>query len=237
MDIRNNVCIGLDNVEFERAGNLIKILSKDAGYFKANLAFWLNRMHQLKYISELCKFNNSKFILDGKFNDIPNTMREYAKFAYKTIKADSCTVNVTTCGGESLQYFTDFEDKLTFILLSPTEEKSILNIKIRDEYVFYAIFNSLENEQINKKNIGFVAEPRFGDTLPFFEQYEEISLNRPYLVPGVGAQGYKISDVNRLKNLKYRDQTIINLGRSVVNSENPEESLKEFCSQIMTEMV
>lgn len=217
MLIKPGICLGLDEIGLDRAEELIFELRDNISAIKCNLAFWAIRPQVLKQVFRFANSLGVKTIIDGKFNDIEYSMKQYAKFAYEELGADSCTVNITTCGGEGLRYFIDYENKLTFVLARPTQKESIL----RDEKgPLNSILGKCDRYNQNG-NLGLVLSP----------DSEEAVINgfknNALLVPGIGKQGYQIKDVKLpIKNC------LFNVGRSIIESENPKELIENLLREI-----
>lgn len=161
--------------------------------FKLNLAFFLAigpegvkaLIDVIAYIHEIGGYA----ILDGKFSDIGNTAKEYAKFAYKICNADAVTLN-PYLGGDALQPFFDYEDRMNFVLCHTTNpgSKEIEELVCQDGRLVYEVVADLcKNKWNSKNNVALV----LGSTAP--ETIEKIRKivgdDMLILSPGIGAQG------------------------------------------------
>lgn len=114
------LCVGMDLPADKRhlAHAIInKTLPVTAAY-KFNLAFWMDDTRFLREIINEYK-DEAYIILDGKFNDIDNTMSVYADMAYNAFQVDGATVS-PFMGIGGVKAFLDTGD--AFILCAPTNK-------------------------------------------------------------------------------------------------------------------
>ena len=81
MDIRDRIIVALDVDSLEKAEALVKELAPHVGYFKVGLQL-LTSVGAPKVVEFLHNLG-AKVFLDGKFNDIPNTVGEASAAAFR----------------------------------------------------------------------------------------------------------------------------------------------------------
>ena len=196
------LCVGLDpdpvlmpNVDVVEFGRQIIEATKDlVCAYKPNFAFYealgvdgLAKLDQtLRYIPV-----NIPIIADAKRGDIGNTARKYAHAIFDIFGFDAATVN-PYMGLDSIQPFTDYENKGTLILChtSNTSAADFQKLQCQADSVpcVYPLFElvAMKAAEWNaRQNIGLV----IGATNPNpLKRIREICPNMPLLIPGIGAQ-------------------------------------------------
>lgn len=130
-------------------------------------------------------------ILDAKRGDIGRSSDAYAKAMYQTLQGDAVTLH-PWMGPESIAPFAKFfPEKSGYLLLRTSNPGSAL---LQDGQ-WPRLFDSIEQWD-SSGSLGFVV----GATRP--EELEKVIAEdpkcRPLLIPGVGAQGGKSSDMMKL---------------------------------------
>ncbi len=148
-------------------------------------------------------------IADAKRSDIGNSSKFYADSILKNYNFDSITVN-PLMGKDSLEPFFEYNDKMIFLLAITSNKgaNDFLKIKNNNRELFQTIIEKAK-KWYPHLNLGFVV----GAT-----QIEEFKLariqapNNYFLIPGVGAQGGNISELQ-----KYGlSPSIINVSRDIL---------------------
>ncbi|MFA5086722.1 MAG: orotidine-5'-phosphate decarboxylase [Candidatus Paceibacterota bacterium] len=179
--------------------------------YKPNIAFYaansgwgfyaLNRT--VEYIRKVAP--DVPIIIDGKFNDIGNTVEQYRQLLYNTLSADAITVN-PYLGAEALQPFLKDKDK-GIIVLCRTSNKGggeFQSLRLENRR---RLFEHVAYQVANEWNVNGNCAVVVGGTYP-----EELGIVRgiigedmPILVPGIGTQGGDL-------------QTAANAGKVIINS-------------------
>jgi len=213
---------------YEFVYDLLSNLSPYTLSFKFQLAHFLawgdEGIKILKRSIEEFK-NQSIFIIDGKFNDIPNTQEFYKKFAYDYLKIDAITLN-PLMGIDSIMPFIS-ENKGIFVLAHTSNNGSIdfqeLDI---NGMPFYSHVVSKVKE-LKNKNIGYVV----GATFPgILKNIRKKCKGDMILVPGIGAQGGKVEEVLKNVIIEKTDVAMLVMSRSLIynKEENKEGYFKKM---------
>lgn len=190
-----------------------------SGWMESILADTIDHIH--------VNYPDIPVILDGKFSDIANSSKMYAKAAFNRFKADAVTVN-PYLGQDALQPFLDYKDKGIFVLCKTSNPDSeefqdqVVGspaIPPYNSYFYYEYIASEVTEYWNKNNnCGLVVGATFPEHL---KRVRAIAGDLPILVPGVGAQEGDLEAA-----VKYG--SIINASRSVIYAEKPGREAKKL---------
>lgn len=225
---------------------IIKTTAEFAGAYKANLGFFLKHGSEgLTALKEVIAFTRENFpdkviILDGKFNDIANSGQNYAAFAFREMGADAATVN-PYLGGDSLEPFTSYEDKVTIPLCRtsnpggadlqalevtltaerfdeialgrPADEEHFALPKTMPLYQYVAWRAASRQLWNNHGNCGLVVGATYPEELCVVRW---IAPNQTILIPAIGKQGGDLA-----KSVLYgRGRMWINVGSSILFASN-----------------
>ena len=165
--------------------------------YKPNVAFyeaygakgWMSLEKTVAYIGK-----THFTIADAKRGDIGNTSSRYAEAFFKNMPFDSITV-APYMGEDSVTPFLQFEGKWV-ILLALTSNKGSQDFQLmqeNDEQLFERVIKKA-NTWGNTENLMFVV----GATHPdYFTRIRKIAPDNFLLVPGVGAQGVDVTELQK----------------------------------------
>lgn len=224
------ICVGLDTDKNKIPSHLlsesdpilafnkqvIESTCKDAAAYKLNFAFYekygSSGMRTLKETIELIP-EDILIIGDAKRGDISNTSAMYAQSIFDWFGCDSITVN-PYMGGDSVNPFLNFSDKLIFILAltSNPGAEDFEKLKLSSgTYLFQEVIKKIH--KWNKENCGIV----FGATkLEELSENMDLIGNLPVLLPGIGAQGGSLEDVIRIFQSRRKTNFLINASRGII---------------------
>jgi orotidine-5'-phosphate decarboxylase len=239
---RNNegkfICVGLDTdvtklpdflkndvdgvFKFNQA--IIEATKDYAAAYKINFAFYERNgsegINELERTVELIP-ENILSIADAKRGDIGNTSEMYAKSVYDHFGFDAVTLH-PYMGKDSLQPFLDYSEKMNYILVltSNPGANDFEKLKLENgKFVYQSILEKI-NIWNEKHNCGIV----FGAT-----KIDELKSNIDYfgnlsvLLPGVGAQGGSLEDVNSVFKNTNRKNFMVNISRGIIYKSNSED--------------
>lgn len=183
--------------------------------FKLQIAFYSSiakedeLLKTIEYIKE--NYEDIPIILDAKRGDIGSTAEHYAKEAFVRYGVDAVTVN-PYMGKDSIIPFLEYKNKGTIILAHNSNKSAYTQDEKFDEKPLYEHFldNCLNGVKITP-NICFVIGAQCLDSL---KNMSNKFPNNWFLVPGVGKQGGKISDIANFTNKK-ESKLIINISRGL----------------------
>ena len=156
-------------------------------------------------------------IIDAKRGDIGNTAKAYAKALFEGYGCDAVTLS-PYLGRDSLEPFAAYGDKGLFVLCrtSNAGAADFQSAAVRTEageMPLYEVVAAKVNEWNAADNFGLVV----GATYPAeLKAIRRAYPTLPLLIPGVGAQGGKLSDVCTFGIDKKRERTIVNVSRQVL---------------------
>lgn len=249
------LCIGLDvdlektpahllNSEdpiFQFNKEIIDATHSLAVAYKPNIAFYeAYGLTGWKALQKTIAYLNSKYpeiftIADAKRGDIGNTSTRYAKAFFQDLSFDSITV-APYMGSDSVEPFLAFEDKFT-ILLALTSNAGGLDFQTL----------SIDNETLYKKVLRTSLKWKNSDQLmyvvgatrpEFFADIRKIIPNHFLLVPGVGAQGGKLTDICA-HGLNDDIGLLVNSSRGIIYASNQEDfasAAREKALELQNEM-
>jgi orotidine-5'-phosphate decarboxylase len=228
---RNNslICVGLDpdpekmpaGVDlFEFNKTIIDVTKDLVCAYKPNIAFYeAMGAAGLEALKKTCDYvpDHIPVIIDAKRGDIGNTAKAYATSLFEGYGCDAVTVS-PYLGRDSLEPFMAYEDKGLFVLCRTSNAGAAdfqgLPVKTDDgEKPLYEVVAAKVNEWNAADNLGLVV----GATYPAeLKAIRRAYPTMPLLIPGVGTQGGKLSDVCTFGVDKKRERTIINVSRQVL---------------------
>lgn len=226
------LCVGLDNANFEFLKDIIDQTHDLVSAYKPNSAFFeaegAKGIETLKKVCEYIQANYPEIpiILDAKRGDIGNTNEQYAKFAFEYLKVDAITLHPYQ-GLGALAPFEKYQDKGLIVLVktSNPESSELQDMKLKNgKMVWEQVLQNVVERDNGRGQWGVVV----GATHP-----QEMKMARKVvgkmliLVPGVGAQGAKVEDILNFETSRGSDM-IINVGRTILQAENPREVAKEL---------
>jgi orotidine-5'-phosphate decarboxylase len=174
-------------------------------------------------------------IADAKRGDIGNTSTQYAKAFFETLNFDAITV-APYMGEDSIKPFLEYKDKWT-ILLGLTSnagakdfelqrlvrqderlEEGIHTVKQSSHYLYETVLNTA-CKWGTEENLMFV----IGATKPEeFTNVRAITPNHFYLVPGIGVQGGRLSEISE-KAMIPDCGLLVNASRAIIYASNGED--------------
>ncbi len=191
--------------------------------YKLNIAFYeamgVEGWQILEQTLALIPEGEAFIIADAKRGDIGNTAAQYAKAFYHTFGCDAVTVN-PYMGEDSLTPFLNDQGKWA-IALGLTSNKGAQDIELLElkngQYVFEAAIARMA-ELGSDENLMFVV----GATQPaFFERIREVAPRHFLLIPGVGAQGGQLKDLQTL--LTDDIGVLVNSSRMIIYASQSED--------------
>ena len=225
------LCIGLDpdpakmpdGVDLLTFNTTIINVTRDlVCAYKPNIAFYeAMGAEGLRVLRQTCDYvpDHIPVIIDAKRGDIGNTAKAYAKALFEGYNCDAVTVS-PYLGRDSLEPFMEYEDKGLFVLCRTSNAGAAdfqsAAVRTADgEKPLYEVVAAKVNEWNTADNLGLVV----GATYPAeLKAIRKAYPQMPLLVPGVGAQGGKLSDVCTFGVDKKRERTVINVSRQVLYS-------------------
>ena len=148
-------------------------------------------------------------LCDAKRGDIGNTSAHYAHAVFKQQRYGSVTVN-PLMGHDAVEPFLRDPEKGVF-LLCLTSNPGAEDFLLKNDLFLRIAEKAVEWNTNN--NIGLVV----GATRPeYLARIREIAPDLPLLIPGVGAQGGKLSETLHAINGKNNRRFLINASRSVL---------------------
>ncbi len=188
--------------------------------FKLNLAFFLAQgaagVVALVNIIKLIHEVGGYAILDAKFGDIGNTAKEYAKFAYEVCRADGVTLN-PYLGGDALEPFLVYEDKLNIILCHTTNSGAtdVQEIVCQNgQTVFELVAEMVANKWSAKQNVALVLGATFPKVIKKIRKI--VGSKILILAPGIGTQAGDLE-----KSLEYGGKNLFfNVSRQIIFASN-----------------
>jgi len=166
--------------------------------YKPNTAFyeaygikgWISLQKTINYINE--KFPEIFTIADAKRGDIGNTSSMYAKAFFEDLNFDSVTV-APYMGKDSVEPFLAFENKHT-IMLALTSNEGAFDFQTLTTNGTELYKQVLETSK-SWKNSGNLMYVVGATKAEYFAEIRKIVPDSFLLVPGIGAQGGRLSEV------------------------------------------
>jgi len=209
--------------------------------YKPNIAFyeayglkgWQSLIKTINYLNQ--NYPEIFTIADAKRGDIGNTSTRYAKAFFEDLNFNSITV-APYMGKDSVEPFLNFKDKFT-ILLTLTSNSGGLDfqgLKCNDSKLYEKVLQTSLTWK-NSDQLMFVV----GATKPtYFKDIRKIVPNHFLLVPGIGAQGGKLSDVCKY-GLNKEIGLLVNSSRGIIyasSSTNFASKAQERAFELQQEM-
>lgn len=246
------LCIGLDSdfgklpkrfydeqfPQFEFNKWIIDQTHEYVSAYKPNLAFYeaqgMQGWHELKLTLDYLEEKHPKIftIADAKRADIGSTNEGYVSAIFDRLGFDAVTLN-PYLGEEALRPFLDRKDKTSIILCKTSNpgsgEFQDLEVGKKNQPVWQVVAERVAKKWNKAGNCMLVV----GATYP-----KELAIVRnivgemTILVPGIGAQGGELQQV--LANGLTKDKTglLINVGRSIIFSNDPGREAEKFNSSV-----
>ncbi len=151
-------------------------------------------------------------IADAKRGDIGNTSTQYAKAFFQAMPFDAVTV-APYMGRDSVEPFLAFENKWAIILALTSNPGSndFQQLKTGEAYLWQEVLRKT-SQYGNDQNMMYVVGATKAAEL---KEVRKIVPEHFLLVPGVGAQGGKLSEV--IENGKNKDTgLLINVSRAII---------------------
>jgi len=216
-DKKTHLCIGIDPPNKYPVTKITDLVSKTKDYcvaYKINLAHFISRSCLNDFREVIHKITDAApdhlLLLDGKFGDIASTNEYYSKLI-TTSHIHGVTLN-PYCGLDNLEPFFKKEGSLNFVLTRMSQPSFLQTKEVCKEIV---------NQ--TKGKCGYVLTTREED---YFDLVTEISEDSFLLLVGIGAQGGKISLMNKLKHNNF----IFNVSRPFFEDENVVNTAKFYAS-------
>jgi orotidine-5'-phosphate decarboxylase len=228
------LCIGLDPdpelmpkveiLKFNKA--IIEATSDLVCAYKPNLAFYealgtegptvlQNTMKQIPA--------DIPVIADAKRGDIGNTARAYAKAIFSILGFDAATVN-PYLGFDSIEPFTSYEDKGSFILCRTSNKGAtdFQDLRTNGLPLYETVARKAKEWNIHD-NIGLVVGATYPEEL---KRIRSLCPDMPLLIPGVGAQGGDLASAVSYGADARGEKAIINVSRQVLYASKEENFAK-----------
>lgn len=176
------------------------------------------------YVHERCP--DIPVIIDGKYNDIGNTLERYAGEAFNLFacNGDAMTAN-PYLGQEANEPILRMVDKFAFWLCLTSNPGAGEFQKYGNPPLFLKVAENIQNYWNGNNNCGLV----IGATCPEeLAEVREAAPELPLLLPGVGKQNGDLEgSVSAAKH-----SFLINSSRGIIYAENPKESAHAVHEQI-----
>ena len=243
----NRLCIGLDididklkikSISFmsKYIKDIIDATIKDCPIYKINFAFYEKLGSEgFSILENIPKYIDSRslVIADSKRGDIGNSSKYYADAIFKTLNYDAITVS-PYMGKDSIEPFCQYKDKGVFILcLTSNSGSENFQNKILDDEKLYIKVAKLALKMNINNNIGLVVGATKYDKM---KELKKVSMNLPWLIPGVGFQGGSLKESINLGS-KNDSIPIINVSRGIIgNGSNTIGQIRENCKYYSQEI-
>jgi len=214
----------------DQTHDLVCAFKPQAAYFSAESAEGELEM----IISYIRKYYPSiPVILDSKRGDIGSTATKYAFESFERYQADAVTVN-PYMGFDAAKPFLEYSNKGTILLCrtSNPSAEDFQDLLVDGKPLYLHVAGLAARKWNENKNCLLVV----GATWP--EQMEEIrkiTLNMPFLVPGVGTQGGEIESLVKVGQTVEGTGLIISSSRAVIYASDRTdfaESAREVANNI-----
>lgn len=195
--------------------------------YKPNIAFFeALGVYGLELLEEILTIipEHIPVILDVKRGDIGNTAQKYAISAFDEFKVDAVTL-APYMGSDSIIPFLEYKDKYSFVLvLTSNKSSNELEMLKTDKGTF--LFQETAS-LVNKWNNGYGnCGAVMGATNPDHFSLVEKDLSESFiLVPGIGTQGGKVSDILTSER-KNKNNYLFNVSRDIIYASNVEDFAK-----------
>ena len=226
------LCVGLDPrlellpAPFEKdrdsilefCKTVVDATSGSACAYKPNHAFFgaLGIEDELADLVEYIhnRYENIPVVLDAKRGDIDSTAEHYAIEAFERYNVDAVTVN-PFLGWDTVEPFLAWEDRGVFVLCRTSNKGSAwLQTQPDIDPVYEQIAERVD--ALNNPNVGLVVGATNLEELREIRDYAPDTL---LLIPGVGIQGAKASDVLETGCADDGREVLINVSRGIIHQD------------------
>lgn len=214
--------------------------------YKPNLGFYLaTGVHGLGALVATCHYIKKyapdvPIVLDGKFNDIGNTAKGYAQFAFDECAADAVTVN-PYLGMEALEPFLSRTDKGIIVLCKTSnpgsgEFQDLLAYK--PEFAWshsqaLRLYEKIANDVAVNWNTPGNCALVVGATYPTqLKKVRGLIDDMWCLVPGVGSQGGDVKAVVDNGFTGEYGSLLINSSSGIIFAKDPQKALLDLTAEI-----
>ena len=224
------LCVGLDTdpdklpaslkntpdgvFEFNKA--IIESTLPFAVSYKLNIAFYeamgIEGWDILQRTVDLIPPGEAFTIADAKRGDIGNTAARYGKAFFETLNCDAITVN-PYMGEDSITPFLDYKGKWSIVLglTSNKGAKDIELLKLQDgRYVFEAAMEATAKLGSSEQIMFVVGATQ----TEYLGRIRKVAPDHFLLIPGVGAQGGKLKDLQVLMTSEVG--VLVNSSRQII---------------------
>jgi orotidine-5'-phosphate decarboxylase len=208
--------------------------------YKPNLAFYLayglQGLWALQYTIEYIHVvaTGVPVILDGKFEDIGNSAKQYARFAFKELRVDAVTVCPLPGKQDGVDVFLEYENKGVFVLchtsnsgardfqepLLMRSEPAFGPYKVHPTW-YQRVARIVSSSWNGKGNCGLVVGATYPGKLESVRKVvgDEVII----LVPGIGEQGGNLGQAVCSGVNSQGDGLIINSSRGILYKSSGED--------------
>jgi orotidine-5'-phosphate decarboxylase len=217
---------------FEFNKQIIDATHKYCVAYKPNTAFyeslgakgWESLKKTIEYIPE-----DIFVIADAKRGDIGNTSKLYAKAFFEELNCDAVTV-APYMGEDSVKPFLEYKNKWV-ILLALTSNKGALDFQLNQVKDVTTVSHNYLFEDVLEKsskwgtpeNLMYVVGATRGELI---QKARKVVPDNFLLIPGVGAQGGSIEDIEKYA-LNKDIGVLVNSSRSIIYASNDENFAKK----------
>jgi orotidine-5'-phosphate decarboxylase len=176
-------------------------------------------------------------ILDAKRGDIGSTNDGYVKFIFDYLNMDAVTLH-PYLGSESLKPFLSIKDKGMIILCKTSNPGAgeFQDALVNGEALYVRIAKTVSGEWNENNNCLMVVGATYPSEL---KDIRRIAPHMVFLIPGIGAQGGKVSDVMENGLDERKRGLIISSSRSIIfasSNENFAETAREESKKLRDEI-
>lgn len=243
------ICVGLDtdinkipthlkeetDAVFKFNQAIIDATKDYAAAYKINFAFYeragADGINELERTVELIP-EDILSIADAKRGDIGNTSEMYAKSVYEHFCFDAVTLH-PYMGKDSLQPFLDYSDKMNYILVltSNPGANDFEKLELKDGSFLYQRVLKNISEWNQNINCGIVfGATKIVELKSNINSFGELSI----LLPGVGAQGGSLEDVNKVFKTANRKNYLVNVSRGIIYKSSGEDFAEAARDEIIS---
>ncbi len=251
---RSLLCVGLDS-ELERLPIRFKndplpqftfnrwIIQETHPYvcaYKPNMAFYeAQGVVGWQALAETMRYLRSEHpdiltICDAKRGDIGSTSAAYAHAIFDELGFDAVTLN-PYLGGEALQPFLERADKISIILCRTSNPQSgeLQDLEMGGQRLWQIVAHKVAQEWNQHGNCMLVMGATYPQELA---QARQLVGEMPFLVPGVGSQGGDLNEVLQVGLNHQGHGLIINLSRTILWADAPQQAASEVASAIANKL-
>lgn len=244
------LCVGLDSdmsklpdrfkvmefPQFEFNKYIIQETHQYAAAYKPNSAFYEARgdqgMMELKMTMDYLIAHHPDIftILDAKRADIGNTNNGYVTSVFDWLGFDAVTLH-PYLGREALAPFLDHKDKGCIILCrtSNSGAAEFQDLLVDGKKIWQIVAEKVRYEWNTNGNCMIVVGATYPEEM---KELRRITGDMTFLVPGIGAQGGKVSDIMPGGLNSKKQGLIINSARGIIFTEDPCEEARKARDEI-----